>query len=222
MFLVRPLRESELYSSGLATPPSLENTEDGESDEEQVDDDHRGCREPGLHHRWKAVLASTEAAQLFKVPEQCHGGHDHSPVDEHEIDETHERTVAAEIIEEKREGVVAEMHEDRTGEAVALPDEGEQRTGEECCQKLHQIPVHEPEEQRTDHNREELPIAPELIIDEPAEEALLDERRDDHRIQDHPEAGHPPARDLRCILHREALPVQKRLHRRQQDRAERL
>ena len=120
-----PLLASELYSSGLATPPSLENTEDGESDEKQVDDDDCGCREPGSHHRRKAVLASTEAAQLFKVPEHCHGGHDHPTVDEYEVNETHERAVPAEIIEEQRERVVAEMHEDRAGEAVALPDEGE-------------------------------------------------------------------------------------------------
>lgn len=166
------------------------------------------------------MFASTEAAQLFKVSKQCYGGHDHPPVDEHEINETYERTVPAEIIEEEREGVVAEMHEDRAGEAVALPDEGEQRPDEERCQKLHQIPVHEPEEQRTDDDREELPTVPELIIDEPAEQALLHEGRDDHGIQNHPEAGHPPTRDLRRILHREALLVQKRLHRSQQDRAE--
>ena len=91
-------------------PPSLENTKDGESDEKQVDDDDRGCRKPGLHHRRKAVLASTEAAQLFEVSKQCYGGHDHPAVDEHEINETYERAVPAEIIEEQREGVVAEMH----------------------------------------------------------------------------------------------------------------
>ena len=168
------------------------------------------------------MFASTEAAQLFKVSKQCYGGHDHPAVDEYEINETHQRAVATEIIEEEREGVVTEMHEDRAGESVALPDEGEQRPDEERRQKLHQISVHEPEEQRTDDNREESPIVPELIIDEPAEQALLDERRDDHRIENHPEAGHPPARDLRRILHREALLVQKRLHRRQQNRAERL
>ena len=201
---------------------SLENTEDGESDEKQVDDDDRRCRKPGLHHPLKAVFASTEAAQLFKILKQRYDHHDESAIDESDVQKMYDRTVSAVIIEEQCEGVVADVHEDRHRISITLADKCEQHPDEQCRHKLHQISMHQRKQQCTDDDGKQPTIVPKLIIDEPSEHTLLDERRNDDRIQNHPEAAQPSARYIRGILERKALLMQKRLDRRKQDRAERL
>ena len=121
---------------------------------------------------------------------------------------------AVEVVEEDGQCIVADVQEDRIGQTVGFPDPGQQETKKYRGDELQHIRVHEAEEQGRDQDGEAAAVAAELIEDQSPEEDFLEERCQQHAVEQHEEGQGLGARGgiggiFQCI----ALTVQQGLQR---------